>query len=236
MSTRGIARSRIVDSREVAATTRDAMFALLSCCFEDHPRHVFEADLAGKDRVILLERDGELVGFSTVRVDRERLQGREVGVLFSGDTVVHPAHWGSPEMQRGWLTTALAARDDLGLPLYWLLICSGYRTYRYLPVFFREFWPRHDQPTPPAIQGLVDSLAVRRFGARYRDGVVRLPGGRLREGVSPIESRRLRDRHVAFFDRVNPGHHRGDELVCLTEVAPENFTRAGAKVLQWVAA
>ena len=36
---------------------------------------------------------------------------------------------------------------------------------------------------------------------------------------------------MAFFVSKNPGHARGDELVCLTEAHPENLTRAGQKLL-----
>jgi hypothetical protein len=40
----------------------------------------------------------------------------------------------------------------------------------------------------------------------------------------------LCDPHVAFFLNRNPGWRRGDELVCLTEIAFENLTPAGRRM------
>jgi len=37
----------------------------------------------------------------------------------------------------------------------------GLRTYRFLPVFWKEFWPRHDSPALPAI---LIAMASERFG------------------------------------------------------------------------
>ena len=38
--------------------------------------------------------------------------------------------------------------------------------------------------------------------------------------------------HIAFFLATNPGHVRGDELVCLTELCDENLTRAGRRMIE----
>ena len=116
------------------------------------------------------------------------------------------------------------------MPVYWLLICGGYRTYRYLPLFFRDFWPQYGKPTPPEAQQLIDTLAERRFVDNYQDGVVIDGNGHLREHISPIDERNLRNPHVAFFEQANPGHVRGHELVCLAQVVPENLTRVAGKI------
>jgi hypothetical protein len=236
MSARAVreVRGRIIDRRALGARTADAMYALHARYFADHNRAGFDADLAGKDRVILMYAGQELVGFSTIQVSRESVAGRGLAVLFSGDTIVDRDYWGAGELERLWLVNALEVLERFAMPLYWLLICSGYRTYRYLPVFFREFWPRWDVPTPPAMQSVLDTLAGRRFGSRYRNGVVHIGGGCLREGVSPVDPARLRNPHVAFFVEANPGHVRGDELACITHITPSNLTRAGLRVLRQV--
>ena len=64
---------------------------------------------------------------------------------------------------------------DGGGDLYWLLLTSGFRTYRFLPVFFRSFYPRCDAQTSKTAADLLDAIAFERFGSRYdvRTGVVR---------------------------------------------------------------
>lgn len=213
------------------AATKDAMFQLLCRHFDAVERSVFEADLAEKDRVLLLpDESGALRGFSTLRVWEDSTRG--LTVIFSGDTIVDQAAWGSPALARGWLEAAMAVLDQASGPVWWLLICSGYRTYRFLPLFFREFWPRFDAETPESARALMDGLASGRYGDLYNNGVVRMAqGARVRPEVGGLTEARLSNPHVAFFAAANPGHVHGDELVCLTRVDPANFTAAALRVL-----
>ena len=185
----------------------------------------FVADLAEKDEVVLLtDADGTIRGYTTLVVYRD-----PVGwVLFSGDTGVERCAWGTSALQVGWLAAALRWHDEVG-PLHWLLLAGGPRTYRYLPVFFREHWPRPDRATPDDLRARIEALATRRYGGRYRDGVVRLEQPPLRPEHDVV---RPDDPHDAFFRRANPGWTEGDELVCLTVVRPDNLTDAGRRILR----
>lgn len=100
-------------------------------------------------------------------------------MVYSGDTIIRPAYWGTPELPRSWIKTVLEKSADMPQPLYWLLISSGYKTYRFLTVFYKEFYPCYNRPTPPETQALMDHLAVERFGADYHPelGVARFTRG-----------------------------------------------------------
>src|SRR5690606_3642214 len=115
-----------------------------------------------------------------------------------------------------WIKSVLALTAGMAQPVYWLLISSGYKSYRFLPVFYREFYPCVDRPTPPEVKALMDELATARFGDEYdpTTGVVRFRQGAtpLRAGVAEVSRERLRDPHVRFFVERNPGHAQGDEL------------------------
>ena len=111
--------------------------------------------------------------------------------------------------------------------LYWLLTSKGYKTYRFLPVFFHEFYPCFASQTPPFEKALLEGVASQRFGQRFdpATGILRAEAGaqRLRDGIAGIDASRLRDPHVAFFQNRNPGHARGDELVCLARFHGDNL-------------
>jgi hypothetical protein len=83
-------------------------------------------------------------------------------------------------------------------------------------------------------QALLDELAAQRFGPDFdrERGIVRFAEGAtpLRAGVAEATARRRRDPHVDFFLLRNPGHERGDELVCLARIHPENLTAAGRRM------
>lgn len=229
--------SRVLARADLTRADVGTMYALFEQSFRGTSRAQFERDLANKDWVILLE-DGEarVRGFTTIALYASCFGGAALGVVCSGDTIVHPEFRSTLALPRAWIRTVLDRADTLPRPLYWLLISSGVRTYRFLPVFYREFYPRHDRATPADIQTLMDHLARERYGEDYHAdcGIVRFREGAtpLRAGVDEIGDGRHGDPHVAFFARRNPGHGRGDELVCLTRIEAENLTAAGRRMLR----
>jgi hypothetical protein len=215
---------------------RDEMFALLSQHFDGVRRVQFERDLAGKNWVVEIRRNRRLSGFSTLLVCNARHDGRDITVIYSGDTIVAPEAWGSPALSRAWIAAVNHLRARVpGRPCYWLLLTSGFRTYRFLPVFWREFFPRHDAPTPRRMQRLLVQLAKEQYGDGFDEstGIVRFEQPqRLRGGLEQIPAGRDADDDVAFFLRKNPGHASGDELACITEICEANLTRAGRRMLR----
>lgn len=229
---------RLVSRDALDPSLAQAMYALLYRHFAGIDPAGFVADLEDKDQVLLLEDEGRLVGFTTLALAREPVAGEQSTVVYSGDTIVEPEAWGSPELPRTWIRSVRSLHEEAGGgPLWWLLIVSGFRTYRFLPVFCRRF---HAGPTEgvaadeDSLPAIAASLARRRFGDAWdpRTGIVRLPRPqRLREPLRELPAGRLRNRHVARFLALNAGHTQGDELVCLAKLGDENLTRAGLRML-----
>jgi hypothetical protein len=215
-------RSDVIARAELTRRDRDAMFALYTTYFATTDRMTFERDLAEKEWVILLcDDDGNIEGFSTLM----RMAAGEATVFFSGDTIVARQRWGTFDLPRMWGRHVFSVAGENA---YWFLISSGFRTYRYLPLFFRDFYPR-DRGMKP----LLDRIAAAKFGEAYdpRTGVVRLATpAPLREGVSD-PALRMNNPHVRFFVEANPGHADGDELACLVRIGVDNLTPAGLRMI-----
>jgi len=212
------------------------MFEVFCENFERSSLEIFERDLKDKNWVILI-RDTEhnaLQGFSTIALYEMDYQRKRISVVYSGDTIIRREYWGTPELPRSWIHTVLEKSAQMPQPLYWLLISSGYKTYRFLTVFYKEFYPRYDRPTPPEMQAMMEYLATQRFGTDYHceGGVVRFQDGAtpLRRGIAEVSDERLHDPHIAFYISRNPGHVNGDELVCITQIHPDNLTAAGRRM------
>ena len=220
---------------EVDGRRRGEMFALLSRHFEGVTREQFERDLAEKNWVVEIRCEGRLLGFSTLLVAEGEYKGDVFTAIYSGDTIVEPKAWGSPALARTWIRAVNSLRAaDPARPCYWLLLTSGFRTYRFLPVFWREFFPRFNTPTPGYSQQLLEHLARTQYARLYdtASGVVRFPNPqRLRGPLGAVTAGRMSDPHIAFFLARNPGHVNGDELVCLTEISEQNLTRAGRRMV-----
>ncbi len=145
-------------------------------------------------------------------------------------------------MGREWLDaalsryarTALAASGDEG-PIYWLLLTATHRTYRTLPAFFKEYFPRFDAPTPPEVRQRMSALTRKKFPAEFDQaaGVVRLNNPMpVRADRRELAARGLSGPHARFFAERNPGFLDGDYLVCMTDLSPGNRTRLGERLFQ----
>lgn len=213
-----------------------SMFRVFSDNFNGTTMEIFERDLENKNWIILLRdaNTNEIEGFSTLALYETEFNHKPLSVVYSGDTIIRREYWGTPQLPSTWIKTVLEKSANMIQPLYWLLISSGYKTYRFLTVFYKEFYPRYDVSTPPEMQSLMDYLAAQRYGSDYHceEGVVRFANGAtpLREGISEVTNERLHDPHIAFYIERNPGYVNGDELVCITRVHPDNFTPAGRRM------
>ena len=226
---------RLVPREQVSTAEQAEMFGLLCAYFEAIKPQQFRSDLEEKNWVILLEDEaGRLQGFSTLLLYHAIQAGERFTVVYSGDTIVAPSGWGAFALPAAWIDSVKSLHRDYGEGrLFWLLLSSGFRTYRFLPVFWRDFYPHYERPTPAAVQRRINRLAADRFGGRYDPvtGIVRFERPQVLHGeLREIPASRMRDPHVAFYARANPGFVRGDELVCLTELADWNLTPAGRRM------
>jgi hypothetical protein len=241
--TRPALSGRAVVQAQLTDELRDRMFALLARHFSGVDPETFRRDLAEKSCAVLLEdAAGALRGFSTFLMYGTRVDGRRLTVVYSGDTIVEPSAWGSNTLPRAWIRAVhdLRRNDLAGLAgpavdLYWLLLTSGFRTYRFLSVFCRRFYPCHDAPTPVAIQALLEAVSRERFGPLYdrAAGTVRFPRPQvLRPALLGVPEGRQIDPHVRFFLERNPGHAAGDELISLASLADDNLTAAARRMMR----
>lgn len=226
----------IVARPRLGTRTREEMFALHSRHFANVSRGKFLADLDEKEWIILLrDADGRTAGFSTQQLLAEIPGTGGARFLFSGDTIVAPEHWNTPYLAGcfGHLMLRLI-REHPRTPLYWFLISKGFRTYRFLPVFFARFWPDPRSPAPPGGAELLRTVAAWKFGACYdaADGLVKdAAGDRLAAPLAAVPEAKRRDPHTRFFLERNPQYALGHELACLAPITTANFTAPARRVI-----
>ncbi len=242
-------RAQIQTLDHLAPGIEDGMFAIYNRYYEATSRQRFLADLNCKTHVVLLfDEQNRIRGFSTIARYFHTMVSplnipATVQVLFSGDTIIEHDYWGQQTLPIAWIEQAgrfKAQHPDL--PLYWLLIVKGYRTYRYLSVFTKKYYPAAPELTSecarddtgkdyPSInlQSLSHGLASEKFNKAYNKdtGCIVFPEshGHLAEGWADIPERVKSRPEVAYFLARNPGFHLGHELVCLTELCADNLTR-----------
>ena len=224
-----ILESLTIPVTDVTSNQISEMLWLMQSHYEGVSEAQFLSDLHEKDWVILLHEGGHLRGFSTQTLFTHPIAVGALNILYSGDTIIQKSHWGSLSLPLAWgrLMNALLEADP-ERELYWMLTTKGYKTYRFLPVFFRDFFPRPDVNTPTFEQSIINELGKKRFGNRFDSsaGILRAAPGaqKLKEGIAEIDEKRLRDPYIQFFQTMNPGHSLGDELICLARWSGNNLT------------
>lgn len=221
------AYARIVVQQNIRLELCRKMWALFEAHYDEISWSCFLSDLQDKSHVILIfDKDtDELCGFSTQVARTYTVDNLPYRVVFSGDTILDPAYRGTYVLARAFFRYMLGQRLRYPtIPLRWLLISKGYKTYLLLARNHLEYYPTYKRPTPSSAQRLLDTVCFSRFKGAYRPdlGVIRFNDmhGKLKPHVAPLGPAELRDPDIAFFARANPGHQQGDELACLGYFTP----------------
>jgi hypothetical protein len=206
---------------------RCEMARLYLANYDGADESLFFSDLAKKQEVLVVHAGEQLAGFTTMRFFEREWRDRQIRVVYSGDTVVDRAHWGQQALAFDWISRMGALkRERPDMPFYWLLLVKGHRTFRYLPLFGKSFYP-HWSVDRSDLKPLADELASEMFPDDYNPatGVVefRQSRGHLKADIALPSPADVAKEDIHFFLQRNPGFRHGHELVCLCEVETHNM-------------
>ena len=229
----GSTKSGTIPVRDLSKSDRDEMFCLYEKYYDAADRGRFEHDLAEKEVVVVISRQDEIIGFSTIFVGSQKIDGKMVHYLFSGDTVLDSSRWGDPVLLRAWFRAAGTVKARVGEGrLFWFSIMMGHRTFRILPNFFRDFFPSIEGQDTNDLARVRNEIASARYGRYFNPetGLIDFgqSQGHLRHEWAGVEETATRNRYAAFFLKANPEHFRGVELACVAEFDIANLKRYGA--------
>lgn len=211
-----------------------AMYALMTEFYDNMDEDVFRRDFFNKDYCLVLYDEEVLVGFTTQKVMSVTVEGREIHGMFSGDTIIHKDHWGEIELFKVWAQFWFDYAEKYE-EFYWFLICKGYKTYRILPSFWKEFYPNRQTETPEYEQKIIDAYASLLYPEEYNKntGVIEYSHvkDKLRSGVADVDSHRIKNKDIAFFCNKNPGHIDGNDLACIARIDKRYLKRRVPELL-----
>ena len=227
----------LVSREDLSEESVVRMHGLMETCYDHVSFDRFTEDLARKDWVLMLtDPSGEIQGFSTLALNPCGLEESGYDVLYSGDTVIHPEYWGGQSLVRGFFDKVGSILASRGKPLFWYLLSKGHRTYMYLPLFFKRYFPAVEQSREfPMGSSLAAFCSERLFPGNWQPdrGVLHFSErhGQVNEGLAEDTRSRIGHPQVDFFMERNPGFAEGDELVCVTELSLENLRRPATRLL-----
>ncbi len=203
----------VSQTKKVAACSeyeKETFYQLLCHEFIGVSWHDFTRDFREKDAVMILRKEhseGQIVGWSTLMVLTLAVPGREVRGIFSGDTAVLPEYRNSTGL--GVELSSYFMQVYKQFPrheVYYILISKGWRTYKILPFFFKEFAPRYDRPTSAEDKAVIDAFGQKKYPQHYQtaSGVVTFSPQRVRpESIDAVPAKM--DAHTRLFPEQQSG-------------------------------
>ena len=195
----------------------------------------FREDLYAKSEIFLFFGEGKIQGFTGLQFLKLNVENSELLIAYSGDTVLDKTYRGSLSIPVNW------GRYMLGLSkshskLYWLLTSKGFRTYRYLSVFFKEFIPM-PEPSNYSLTMLRENIAIHLFGSSYdsRKGILVRDNNVQTIKDIEIDKNAIKssnDPFINFFEQSNPNFELGHELVCLAHFHSSNISPYILRILE----
>lgn len=198
------------------------MYGIYCQYYENTAWDIFLRDLSNKTGAMILicPKEQRIVGFSTVMTRDMTVQGKVSRGVFSGDTIIEKAYWGSRALQLAFYKFLLTEKArHPRKTIYWLLISKGFKTYLLLANNFVTYYP-HPENKHSYLADVVDDYCQQMFADYYdaQNGI--LDFGQdyqcLKGDVANItESMRRTNTKIAYFEQCNPEWRRGTELPCV---------------------
>lgn len=193
-------------------------------------------DLDNKSEIILMTCANKIIGFTTLEFYEKKWQNKTIRIVYSGDTIVAKEHWGQQSLTFACITRmGVYKQEKPDLAVYWFLIVKGHRTYKYLPVFVKSFYPHWDYQSD-SLKALAEFLAVEKFADIFNPlkGVLEFPEskGHLKEQYAYPNDNEKNKLSVKYFLQRNPDYIKGHELVCLCELDGENMKPLSRRVFE----
>tara|TARA_Y100001954_G_scaffold92887_1_gene101693 strand:+ start:4765 stop:5499 length:735 start_codon:yes stop_codon:yes gene_type:complete len=222
---------KLVKSNSINDRDINRMYSLMQENYDFILLENFKKDLIKKDYIgLLIDNNMTIQGFTTYAFNPNNYSNKKYNILFSGDTVISENFTGTQELTKGWgKTVGFFIKKYPEKKLLWYLMSKGYKTYLYLPFFFKKYYPaleesRNDQRLKKIINefsNLIypdcwnEELGIIKFKKRL---------GQVKE-KHILKSIDKKNKHIDFFLEKNPGYINGDELVCMAEVDIDNLLR-----------
>lgn len=229
-------RSNIKLISLITETEKKEMFQLMKEFYDNVDGQIFIRDLLDKDYCIMLYNEENIVkGFSTGKEIHVEVDGKLIKGIFSGDTIIHKDYWGRMDLYKEFARNFVKSGSE---EYYWFLISKGYKTYKMLPLFFKEFYPNYKVSTPLDEKKIMDAFGLSMYPMDYNKetGVNEYKSikDKLKEGVADITEKQLKDMDIKFFIEENPGYIYGNDLVCLAKLNQKNLRKTAERLFRGV--
>lgn len=187
-----------------------------------------------RDYALLFSIEGqeEIKGFSLQEVIPMSIDGKEIVVIWAGDILIHPDYWGKNDYKlklSEFCVKILEENPDKFV--YRIATPKGYKTYKIVQKLVHQFYISPDNPDYPTLEGkIIDKVLLSKYPPHIYNSHTKMvvpepeeDAHRLSDGFAQIGAKELEDPYIRFFYEKNPDYARGNEIVTIAPITPENL-------------
>ncbi|OVE75568.1 hypothetical protein BVX97_04060 [bacterium E08(2017)] len=215
---------------DISCQDKLKMYQLMGQYYHGVNRTQFDKDLLDKQNVITLHHNRDICGFSTQAIWNLTYDDIEFKVVFSGDTIVDRSKRATTGLPFAFARFLFSEYDqNRNKPLYWLLTSKGYKTYHAMTTFFYRYFPSRNGNESEEEMRVLQKIMAQKFNGNLdkTNWVLKAKADsqRLRICHDEFSPCSKRTPGLEFFEKMNPGHQNGDELVCFARFCETNIKR-----------
>ncbi|NRB53245.1 MAG: hypothetical protein HRU41_36655 [Saprospiraceae bacterium] len=214
-------------SNDFSTATKEEMWTVYSK-FYDYSKEYFMQRIHKNNYFSLYTVDGKIIGFTGLRIDRPRIQGRRHLLIYFGQTIIDHAYRGKSLIPTTGAKLCLRYLPEmLTSKTYFWADCLTYKAYLVFAKTLEQYYPSYKEALPSKTKTVIDFIGQRHYSGTYcsTTGTVRKDTVVVNDAsTTRIPMKYRQDQDIQFFTQANPLFMEGHGLLTL---GPVNFTNFG---------
>ena len=173
----------------------------------------------------IYEHNGKIVGFTGIRINRTKVDGKRKMLIYFGQTVIEQSFRGNALLTMTALKVCLKYFKELILSdVYFWYDALSYKSYLVSAKSLKEFYPSHMQQTPHSIKRLINFIGQKHYQGSFCEelGTVVKSNIFVNDPSVSIGINDIKDKDIQFFMKANPNYDKGHGLITLTPMNRKN--------------
>jgi len=213
-------------TNDFSAATKEEMWTVYSK-FYDYTKEYFMQRIEKNNYFSMYTVDGKIVGFTGLRIDRTRINGRKRLLIYFGQTIIDHAYRGKSLIPTTGAKLCLRYLPEiLTSKTYFWADCLTYKAYLVFAKTLEQYYPTYKEELSPDAKSVIDFIGQRHYSDTYcpSTGTVKKDTVVVNDSsTTRIPMKYRQDQDIRFFTKANPLFMEGHGLITLGPVNLTNF-------------
>lgn len=203
---------------------KESMWQIYSKYYH-HSRESFMNRIPTNNYYAVYSLDGQIIGFTGLRINHAMIEGRKRLLMYFGQTVVEKEYRGYGLLQKtGARLCLIYWREVLKGNAYYWCDALTYKPYLVFAKTLKDYYPSRKYTTPASVRSIMGYIGEKHYRESYQaaTGTVKKPFNFVNDRTVTIREEDLSDPDIRFFARANPGFSKGHGLLTIAPISIRN--------------